>query len=423
MDRKKKKQAAIKSAANVEQQRKALKARFLERSKEIITLMGAGVLLEKFNSLFLDKLYELRYPVLKAKAAPESEINKTKVVQFNKLLQQFMLDVEIPLANGIKIPIAWYLSEGMTLRDSIGELDTQGNSDLEEVKALFSYYSHEGEFHRQLQELLITLVTDVCTTLSDFDEYIYRSDLSMTPYFAEYNPDNDIMIHAFKPKKEKVETKKGMRNAIRLGWPSDEFKWLHKNVKPSLLGFNSNGLDVPLALYISTHTLDRLRERLNITPGIMHQILLLSFLEPKINHRWNGDNSHVEFRLAGEKVGYLVVELHGSILMIHTFLFLTNNGTQEGEKLGRLLSVVKEDKKYLEIDTLPAFNAYHIDQNEKLSKLFIEAGCGSLLKLGNLQEFTINQVADKDPESILHYLANAAYFRKQENNLVKRTAE
>ena len=180
--------------------------------------------------------------------------------------------------------------------------------------------------------------------------------------------------------------------------------------------FNSNGLDVPLALYISTHTLARLRERLNITPGIMHQILLLSFLEPKINHRWNGDKSHVEFRLAGEKVGYLVVELHGSILMIHTFLFLTNNGTYEGEKLGRLLSVVKEDKKYLEIDTLPAFNAYHIDQNEKLSKLFIEAGCGSLLKLGNLQEFTINQVADKDPESILHYLANAAYFRKQENN-------
>lgn len=416
MDRKKKKQAAFKSAANVEQQRKALKLRFLERSKEIITLMGAGVLLEKFSTLFLEKLYELRYPVLKAKAAPGSDINKSKVVQFNKLLQQFMLDVEIPLANGIKIPIAWYLSEGMTLRDSIGELDTQANSDLEMVKTLFSYYSHDGEFHRQLQDLLINLATDVCTTLSDFDEHIYRSDLSMTPYFATFNPDNDIIIHTFKPKKEKVETSKGMRNAIRLGWPSDEFKWLHKNVKPSLLGFKSKGLDVPLELYISTHTLDRLRERLNITPGIMHQILLLTFLETKINHRWIGNKSHVEFTLAGEKVGYLVVELHGSILMIHTFLFLTNNGTQEGEKLGRLLSVVKEDKKYLEIDTLPAFNAYHIDKNEKLSKLFIEAGCGSLLKLGNLKEFTMNQVADKDSESILHYLANATYFRKQEKS-------
>jgi hypothetical protein len=413
MDRKKKKQASIKSAANVEQQRKVLKLRFLDRVKKIIKLVGDEALLEKFPAIYLENLYECRYPVLKAKAAPGSEIAKTRVIQFNKLLQQLMEGVELTLPNGNKIPISWYLSEGKTLTDSIGMFETADDPNLEEIKAQFTFSLPEGKFHEDLEETLIELVTDTCIFLSDYNDHIYSADLSMTPYFADFNPDNDIIIHTFKPKKETIATKKGMRAAIRLGWPSPEFKWEYFNVKPSLLGFKTPGLDIPLEIYISTHTLERLEKRLNITPGIMHQILLLIFLQREIPHRWNGDESHVEFNVSDEKVGYLVVKLHEGKLMIHTFLFLTNNDTFEGEKLGRLLSVVKEDKKYLEIDTLPAFNSYHIDKNEKLSKLFKDAGCGSLLKLGHLQEYTANKIADKDPESILHYLADAPYFRKQ----------
>jgi hypothetical protein len=46
--------------------------------------------------------------------------------------------------------------------------------------------------------------------------------------------------------------------------------------------------------------------------------------------------------------------------------------------------------------------------------LFIKAGCGSLLELGHLQEFTVNEVKDKDPDSILKYLADSKYFRSAE---------
>ncbi|SDJ90865.1 hypothetical protein SAMN04487898_10524 [Pedobacter sp. ok626] len=416
MDRKKKKQAAIKSAANVDQQRKALKERFIDRIKKLIILVGDEVLLEKFPAIYLEKLYECRYPVLKAKGAPGTDISKARVIQFNKLLLQFMEGAELTLPNGNKIPMAWYLSEGTTLSDSVSEFDISRDPKLEGIKKEFAFGLHESKFHHDLQDILEMLVSEACIFLSDYNDHIYRADISMTPYFAPFNPQNDIIIHTFKPKKETIETNKGARTAIRLGWPSEDFEWEYYNVKPSLLGFKTPGLDIPLELYISTHAFGRLQERINITPGIMHQILLLTFLQPEISHRWNGNESHVDFLVSGQKVGYLVVKLHGSKLMIHTFLFLTNNDTFEGEKLGRLLSIVKEDKKYLEIDTLPTFNAYHIDKNEKLSKLFKDAGCGSLLKLGHLQEFTANQVSDKDPESILHYLADAPYLNKQNLN-------
>lgn len=413
MDRKKKKQAAIKSAANVEQARKALKERFTDRVKKIITLIGGQELLDKFPPIFLHHLYELRYPVLKAKAAPGSEMSKTRVVQFNKLMYQLMEGIDIELDNGNIIPLTWYLSEGLTLIDCVGEIDVAVDPDLSELKAHFLPYLHDSKTHRELQDGLINLVTHTCRLLGDYNDQIYSADLSMTPYFARFNPQNDIIIHPFKQERHQIMLKDGFRSAIRLGWASPDMEMEYFNVKPSLLGFKTAGLDIPLPLYITIHALDRLRERINITPGIMHEILLLTFLQDKISHRWSGNESQVDFCIANQKVGYFAVKLHGDKLVVRTFLFLTNNDTFEGEKLSRLLNINKIDKEYLAIDTLPAFNSYHIDQNEKLSKLFKDAGCGSLLGLGYLQEFTANQVKDKDPESILQYLADAPYFNRQ----------
>ncbi|SHF85377.1 hypothetical protein [Pedobacter caeni] len=413
MDRKKKKQAAIKSAANVEQARKALKERFMDRIKKIITLIGGPELLAKFPPIFIHNLYEVRYPVLKIKAAPGSEMSKIKITQFNKLMYQLMEGIDIEFENGNTIPLTWYLSEGLTLMDCVGEINVLTDPDLSEIKTHFLPYLHDSKAHRDLQDGLVQIVTHTCRLLADYNDQIYSADLSDTPYFARFNPQNDILIHPFKQERHQIMLKDGVRTAIRLGWASPDLEMEYYNVKPSLLGFKTPGLDIPLQLYITIHALDRLKERVNITPGVMHEILLLTFLQDKIPHRWSGSESHVDFCIADEKVGYFVVRLHGDKLVVRTFLFLTNNDTFEGEKLGRLLNINKIDKEYLAIDTLPAFNSYHIDQNEKLSKLFRDAGCGSLLKLGYLQEFTANQVKDKDPESILQYLADAPYFIRQ----------
>lgn len=412
MDRKKKKLAAGKTAAALEQQRKAIKARFIDRTTEIIKLIGGTELLKKFPAIFIDKLYDCRYPSLKAKAAPGIEIPKTRIVQFHKLLHQLMEGAEILLPNGNKMPVTWYLSEGQTLIDAIGALDVGEDAKLAEIKAAFVLYQQESKLHHQVQELMVDLVVDTCRLLSDYSDHIYRGDVSMTPYFAPFNPSNDIIVYAFKPVPEKIPTKKGIREGIKLGWPDADFKWAYFKVKPASLGFKVSGLDLPLDLYIGKHVLQRLKERINISPGIMHEILLYTFLQKKIPHHWTGYESQVDYFVADRKVGYLTVKLHENKLFVNTFLFLVNNDTPEGDKLNRLLNIEKVDKKYLEIDTLPDFNSYHIDQNEKLSQLFKDAGCGSLLKLSHLQAYTENEVADKDPESILKYLADAPYFRK-----------
>lgn len=396
------------------QQEMALRARFEDRVRKLFTLYGDESLLEHIPPIYIEKLFECRYPILKAKAAPGSSIPKTTIVKFNKLLYRLMEDIHVQLDNGNEVPLSWYVSEGIMLIDAMSNLAEQNDPAQAFIIKPFEIYFPGTAHYIEIQEQLHDLLYDTIRYLSDYNESVLQLDTSKSACFEEFYPANDILIHAFKPETVTVALKDGSHTTKRLGWAYPDLKWENVNVKPSMLGFKTGIMDIPLGVYVQTHALRRLSERINITPGIMHEILFLIFMQEEIEHTWYNGNCLVTYRVSGEKAGYLVVKLHTDKLVVHTFLFLTNDDTPEGDQLKNLVEIEKADKQYMHIDNLPEFNAYHIERSEQASKLFRDAGCGSLLKLGHLQEFSINEVKDKDPESILEYLADAKYFRKDE---------
>jgi hypothetical protein len=414
MNRKKKKNTAIKASFNVRQQEIALKSRFIGRITQLFILYGGQELADRIPAIYIEKLFECRYPILKAKTAEGSKIPKSRIVQFNKLLYKLMEDMHVLLENGNKVPLSWYISEGITLIDAMSNLAEGNDPSNDFIVKPFEAYFPDTAFYIHVQNQLQELLYDTIRFFSDYNESILQLDTSTSACFEPFYPSNDILIHAFKPEAVTLTLKDGAHSTKRLGWVLQDLKWEYVKIKPSALGFKTGIMDIPLNVYVQTHALDRLRERINITPGIMHEILFLIFMQDKIEYSWHNGSCLVTYRISSERAGYLVVKLHTDKLVIHTFLFLTNDDTPEGDKLKKLLEIEKADKQYMHIDNLPAFNAYHIDTNEQASKLFRDAGCGSLLKLGHLQEFTVNQIKDKDPDSILEYLADARYFRKEE---------
>ncbi|MHA4895192.1 hypothetical protein ACXZ1K_10585 [Pedobacter sp. PWIIR3] len=417
MASKKKKEAAAKAALEIEKQHKALKQRFIGRITELLEHYGGKSATKIFPPAFIgEKLFQLRYAVLKGKASPDYPIAKEKVVQFNSLLNYFMQDEFVALDNGNKYPLSWYPSEGLTLIYTIDNLDP----DIPEaIKVLphFKQYLPKTKHYEDIQLRFEDILLDATRYLSDLNTEIIKVDTTHSAVFVDYEPKNDLFVRAFKPETVTLLINGEKHSAIQLGWVNPYMKWHMLKVKPSQLGFKVGSLDIPLDIFVQKHALMRLKERINITPGVMHEILFLTFAEDKIIHVFKNGQSLVEYRISDEKAGYFLVKLHGNQLVIHTFLFLTNDRTPEGDKLKKLLAVEKTDKKYLEIDNLPAFNAYRIYENEALSKLFTEAGCGSLLKLGHLKAYSQIDVNDKDSESIERYLADAPYFR----NMTKQT--
>jgi len=414
MDRKKKKAAAEKANAQKKQQQNELKTRFITRIKALIDSYAGPQHTAKIPLLWIEKLYELRYSVLKAKPHADATINRIKIVHINKFINYSMQQHELTLGNGNKVPLQWWVSEGITLLNAMQSLNEDKNPQYEDMLVHFRPYLFGTKPYEEAQQLILDILEESTRLLGDFNDCLIRMDISETTCFSQFNETNDVIIRTFKPELNYELLDGQKKPARRLGWVNDEFEWRFSKVKASLLGFKTGSLDIPLPVYVHKHALDRLKERINIVPGVMHEILFHIFNEDKIAHHVVPGGSLVMYPVADEKVGYLVVKLHADKIVVHTFLFLTNNGTPEGLKLAQLLEIEKADKQFLQIDNLPAFNAYHIDQNPVLSKLFKQAGCGSLLKLGHLQSFTEQEVKDKDPESILKYLAHSPYFNREE---------
>jgi hypothetical protein len=413
MDRKKKKTAAQKAAVNQKQQLNDLKSRFVTRTTDLLALYGNAHVVAKIPHQWIERLFEYRYSVLKAKPAADATIDRIKLIHINKYISESMKQYRVPLSNGNEVPLDWWVSEGVTLLNALEVMDDEKRPEDEEILKHFRPHFFGGKSYQIAEGLILDILEECTRLLGDFNDCLIRIDITDTTCFSQFNVSNDVIIRTFKPELNYQLLDRNKRPSRRLGWVNDDFKWKFSRVRPSTLGFKVGSLDIPLPVYVHQHALDRLKERVNVIPGVMHEILFHLFNQDQIEHQVIPGASLVMYPVADEKVGYLVVKLHADKVVVHTFLFLTNNGTPEGAKLKKLLEIEKADKQYLEIDNLPAFNAYRIDQNQTLSTLFRTAGCGSLLKLGHLQAFTENDVKDKDPESILKYLTNAPYFRKE----------
>ncbi len=90
----------------------------------------------------------------------------------------------------------------------------------------------------------------------------------------------------------------------------------------------------------------------------------------------------IEYRLKNFKVGYLAFDLIKDKLVIKTFLFITMDGTPEGERLRETWGIQAIDKKYLEIDRLSTFILSDIRDNAELKAQFVQAGREDLFTIG-----------------------------------------
>src|SRR5450759_1287872 len=153
-----------------------------------------------------------------------------------------------------------------------------------------------------------------------------------------------------------------MQKIISIGLP---FKKNPKEMKVKLsqLGFQNGIPDKDVKIYIQKHALRRLDERIDcLSVDQKHISLFSALIKPEII-KTAKNRSLVAFRIYNTKVGYLSAEYIDGAVLIHTFLFITNNGTPEGQKLTELTGLGKLDKKYLAIDKLSSFIKSDIGKN------------------------------------------------------------
>ena len=158
-----------------------------------------------------------------------------------------------------------------------------------------------------------------------------------------------------------------------------KLKWA--TIKAVDIGASNSLGNFEMDVYIQSHALERMKERLDSYKFNEENLFFfLSVSKPVIIQNSNGQYLLI-YGEPDKRIGYFVIEPVEGVALLTTFLFLTNDGTPEGEKLRALAGIEKTDKKYLKIDRLSAFAQSDIEQNEAAKHLFLKAGCGSLFDL------------------------------------------
>jgi len=383
-----KKKDKRKSVQQLKQEELHHKNCYLNRIKAMMGIMGDESAYELLNPKGIEMLYFLRLRPVKLISSDDPKRNGTKHDleilnnELNQLLRQTFVGVG-PEKKQVCLSDFFCFTETLFL--ILRNFDKEYCTNPKLFKEKLSAFNDDYKETRIEAFLKLTNALDFLSWLySQTIQYSIRIEAEpkkeLKSPFDRSAFFNNYIVCFEKPETEIVEIDGHKRTVFQLGAFKDN-TLLRIFLTPEQLGMSGILQKIPLKVYIQSHAIDRIKERIGGSfMNTSYVDIITAILENKPSRSDDG-GFLFPYMYLKKRLGYLKADLIDNKIVIRTFLFLTNNGTPEGKKLATMLGVQKEDKKYLGIDKLSTFVNSDIEENENLKRIFIKAGCGGLFEM------------------------------------------
>ncbi len=227
------------------------------------------------------------------------------------------------------------------------------------------------------------VITTIALQFSNLQKQLYYFDIKNALLTINgLHIQHQISVYCCKPEIAHVKIHQENRPVIRFGLAIRLNEITYLSIKPSDLNLKNTFASLPHDVYIQSHALNRLKERLDcMDERIIYFTLFIALSEnPKLcfdkyNHKM------LEFKFFETKLGYLPIEITDGKIVIKTFLFITNNVTPEGIILEKYSGFQKEEHKHLSLDKLSTFMSSDIGENIELRSFLKKSGCNCMIEL------------------------------------------
>jgi len=386
------------------------KNEFFAKLRSLCIKLGVPQVYNVLGRDQLDYMYNLRCQSIRVVAAPGCTVPVDVIETAKKVVSKVIKAIKVPVGRNKSVELSVYecFTVYMTLMlfyEKLLKDDSSKGKLLIEAMAPFEA-THDDD-HLVAATLFSNSLRHIACFESDPRHKIYMMHHRVTcKYEGKLGLFGLLEIHSKVPETKNFIINGISRPAVSVCWgqydPNPNF--VHISLTPEQLNMNVQSKTLKFPVYIQSHAIQRLLERLDVIfPGYIFMSVNAALqFELKVSRDKSG-NILIDMLLVGKKVGYLLADIADSSVVIRTFLFLTHNGTPEGDKLRELTGLEKEDKSYLEIDRLSTFLKSDIHLNEKLKDIFIQAGCESLFHL-DPSTFDIHEKEKPRAEKILAYL-------------------
>jgi hypothetical protein len=389
------------------------KHNFIIRFKTICDFYGGKGTFDLIPPLNHDLIFLIRYHSIKLQAAKNTSLSSLLENKLNLLFYDLLKKTIIPLKSNINgVTIDEYITLIETLKALVHF--TRKEKHVPWTNTFYSRLSFlmDNELEMKVRKMITEIMCKVSDYVSTINNQVFCFEHHFIAHSSGFGFDNMITVQIVKPKLVYILTQNGVRPAFRISWHIPGFSFWEATVKSGYLHLSNIDHNLPIPVYIQSHALHLLTERLDLLDIYENQLNLIHTLRHPVFIRVSKYNYLLEYRLWGKKVGYLSCEYCNGQLLVKTFLFLTNNGTPEGKKLYELTGLCKLDKKYLALDKMSCYINSDISSNKTIESFFEHAGCESLI---HLDEIITSECLEKSKHNIVNLIAN--YIKKDEDLL------
>ena len=357
---------------------------FLRRVRKILPHYLDQRLISFLPPFAYDYIYMIRFGSPIVTPAEGHKIPKELIKEIKYVLTLMLKDKNVPLyANGPDVSVYDFITIVLTLWLFARKIKESDFSGAAEIKAAISLKTENDSIIMNALNYVCVPANVVCMMVSNMWNCLYWSKFDLLPPDDKIDrPQYRINIIGCVPQRISVQIDGFSRPITRAGgcdYFLNSISWL--TFDPSLLSNSASLPDKPLDVYIQSHAIQRLSERIDcIETGFTHLNVYKSINQPRIIPSGYGYDL-IEFRINEFRAGYFIFSIVKGVLLIRSFLFIINNGTPEGAKLQKITGLGRLDKKYLAIDRLSAFMSSDIGTSSKVKEILNQCGCDSLLLL------------------------------------------
>ncbi|RFZ90282.1 hypothetical protein D0C36_21020 [Mucilaginibacter conchicola] len=388
---------------------KELYKAFLERFKLACERMAGKGFFEQLPPEHFPHLFEQRIPPLKLEFV-SGEFTTKQETEMHTFFRLKMAGLSYKTLTGEFVQASDYFREGILLISYLKTL-FKIRPDLQVLPVIIGGYQLGSEWSVNATNAILHFMNTLCIVLSDQLSRGITIDYSTTTLLGANVADNKIKVRYERVLPKRVKLDGHFRDVFPLQWTGIKGKLEPVMIRPNNIGYPAE-CNQPALVCMQQHALTRLTERLSLAPGMLLYMLDVYFRNRPTGIYFN-DAHLLVFNAGGKKLGYLVTDLLNDMLVIRTFLFLTNDGTPEGRKIAELTRLQRPDKKHLSIDTLEGINSLRLSEDVQLSALFTEAGCEDLLDLTVFENFAELHATGINSETMLRYLHNSPFMRRR----------
>jgi hypothetical protein len=397
---------------------------FYRKLFDLTEQLGAKPHMHLFDSVDLLLLFKTRTTALifeqVGRQKPTIEVEEVA----KELLRSYMQSQQYTYTNGATITAYDILFTLESFRYLIGFKIRQKETNYEEIEAkLLPVKEFLDRCQVDVEETIETWLKLIGWTISipDKENIVFQTRIDIKKK-GEVKSFNDSMTRKFRISYEVVPIKRRPVLIEGIRRPCFRFEVNNEEGKLTALTIPREKFGLPatraIGVYLQSHAIKRLAERIDILPvGITLGMCFEGLRENPTIHAVNAHKYLIEVVVSDIKLGYFVAKPVENIIMIKTFLFVTNSTTPEGDMLDQLTGLQKLDKQYLGIDKLSTFMALETNNTKELAASFESANLGHLL---TMQKEVLSFLATLMP-SKRHTNSSeviSSYFKRREEQLL-----